>query len=78
MQKMTYERIMSDLKYHFENCCIINFDLIHHECRGSVLKHSRRYYETIFREKVNKEILNSDDRQLFISCAIKSEREDVF
>ena len=48
LQKMTYDRIMSDLKYHFENCYVINFDLIHHKCRGDVLKHSRRYYETIF------------------------------
>ena len=78
LQKMTYDRIMSDLEYHFQNCYVINFDLIHHECRGSMLKHSRRYYETIFREKVNKEIDNDSNRQLFISHAIKSEREDVF
>ena len=78
VQKMTYDRIMSDLGYHFQNCYVINFDLIHHECRGSALKYSKKYYETIFREKLNKEIGNYSDRQLFISRALKSEREDIF
>ena len=76
--KMKYEKIVNDPEYHFENCNIINFDLIHNECRGDKLDHSRKHYETIFKKKLNNEITNDNDKNNFISCAIKCEREDVF
>ena len=77
LQKMTFNKIISDPEYHFQNCYITNFDLIHNECRGDELSHSREYYETIFKKKINEEINNDSDRECFISYAIKSERKDV-
>ena len=77
LKKMAYEKIISDFDYHFENCYVINFDLIHHECRNDELSYSRKHYETIYNEKVNEEFTTDDHKYRFISSAIKSKREDV-
>ena len=78
LNRMTFNEIINNTDYHFENSYITNFDLIHHDCRGDPLKHTKKYYETISYEKLNNEIVSKDDRASFISSAIKSERKDVF
>ena len=72
---MTFEEIIADPEFHFENSCITNFDLIHHECRGERLSFSRKYYETISYKKFNQEITDNANQQKFISSAIKSEKK---
>ena len=74
---MTFNEIVNDPDYHFENCYISNFDLIHHQCRGDELRYSRKHYETISNEKINGEIVSEDVRNRFVSSAIKSERKDI-
>ena len=76
LAEMTYNEIIEDFDYHFKNCYLTNFDLIHHECRGSKLEFSKKFYETIFYDKV-KENLSEENKEKFLSAAIKSEREDV-
>ena len=76
LNEMTYNKIIENFDYHFENCYITNFDLIHNECRGDKLDFSREFYETIFYDKV-KENLSEEDQKKFLSSAIKSERKDV-
>ena len=73
---MTYDEITEDFDYHFKKCYVTNFDLIHHECRGDILNFSRKFYETIFYNKM-KENLNEKNQEKLLSSAIKSEREDV-
>ena len=77
LKQMTFSEIIADPDYHFENCFVTNFDLTHHECRGDSLSFSRKYYETIFNEKVKREITSKTDQNLFISSAITSERKDM-
>ena len=74
---MTFNEIINDPNYHFENCFITNFDLIHNECRGDKLTHSRKYYETLFNKKIKDEILSENDQNRFISSAIKVEQKDL-
>ena len=76
LKEMTYNEIIENFDYHFKNCYVTNFDLIHHECRGDKLEFSRNFYETIFYDKV-KENLSEENKEKFLSAAIKSEREDV-
>ena len=76
--KMKFQKIMEDPEYHFKNCFITNFDLIHNECIGDKLVHTRKHYETISNKKINEEIPTDDLRYRFISNAIKSKRNDVF
>ena len=76
LNKMKFDEITEDFDYHFKNCYVINFDLIHHECRGDKLNHSRNFYQTIFYNQMKKN-LSEEDQKKFISLAIKAEREDV-
>ena len=78
LKQMTFNEIVHDPQYHFENCYITNFDLIHHECRGDPLSYSRKHYESILNNKIKDEILSEDERNRFVSSAIRSERKDVF
>ena len=78
LKKMTFKKIVDDPDYHFQNYYVTNFDLIHHECRGDELSHSREHYETIFKKNINDEINSVDLRHRFILSAIRSERKDVF
>ena len=77
LKKMTFGKIVTDPDYHFQNCYVTNFDLIHHECRGDPLSNSREHYETIYKKKLNDEIKSEDLRYRFLSAAIRSERKDV-
>ena len=78
LKKHAYERIISNPKYHFQNCYVINFDIIHHECRGDEQLHTRKFYNTIFNKKINEEITGNHSKNFFISKAIQCERNDVF
>ena len=76
LKEMTYNDIVKDFDYHFENCYITNFDLINNECRGDELNFSRKFYETIFYADVKKN-LDEINQKKFINSAIKSERIDL-
>ena len=39
-----YNNVISAPDGYFEKVKYINFDLIHHKCRGDKLKHDREYY----------------------------------
>ena len=71
-----YERINKDKKQYFNEAKIINFDIINHQCRGTPLKNSVQYYETIHNE--NLQLAKEEDREDFVSEAIRSKREDLF
>lgn len=77
LQKLKFDRIMSDPVYHFENCYITNFDLIHHECRNDKLHHSREYYQTISKRDLESRINDDDLKYHFMSATIKCERHDL-
>ena len=75
LNKMKYE-IIENFDYHFKNCFVTNFDLIHHECRDDKLNFSREHYETVFYNEL-KENLNEQNQEKFVASAIRSERKDV-
>ena len=78
LDQQKYEKIIKNPQEHFINSYVTNFDLINNECRGDKLENSRKYYETIFKEKIDKEINENQTKTYFISGAIRSERKDVF
>ena len=73
---MTFNEILNDPDYHFENSFVTNFDLIHHQCRGDEVSYSKKHYETIANKKIKEEILDENVRNRFICSAIRSERKD--
>ena len=78
LQQMTFDEIIQNPDNYFENVFITNSDLMHNQCRGDELKHNRKYYETLFKEKLNSEIKEIDQKNRFVSAAINSERKDVY
>ena len=78
LQQMTLEEIIQNPDNYFKNVFITNFDLIHNQRRGDELKHDRKYFETLFKEKLNSEIEEIYQKNGFVSAAINSERKDVY
>ena len=76
LNKMKYDEIIENFDYHFKNCFVTNFDIIHHQCRGDKLNFSREHYETVFYNRL-KENLNEQNQEKFIASAIRSERKDI-
>ena len=77
LKQMTFNEIVNDPDYHFENSYITNFDLIRHHCRGDELSYSKKHYETISNKKIKEEIVSEDVRHRFVSSAIRSEHVTV-
>ena len=73
--KDKYEKIQKNKKEYFIQANVINFDIIHHRCRGDPLQHSISYYETIYKENLLR--AKEEDRDEFIGEAIKSKRKDL-
>ena len=65
LKQMTYNDIVKDFDYHFENCYITNFDLINHECRDDKLNFSRKFYETIFFADVKKNLDEINRKKIY-------------
>ena len=78
LQQMAFNEIIQNPDNYFENVFITNFDLIHNQRRGDKLKHDRKYYETLFKEKLNFEINDINQRDCFVSATINSEQKDVY
>ena len=71
-----YENINKNKKEYFELAKIVNFNIIHNECKGSPLQNSIKYYQTI--DQDNLERAKQEDKEEFISEAIKSKRDNLF
>ena len=63
LDRQKYQKILNNPNYHFANSYITNFDIINHECKGDKLENSKKYYETIFKETVDKEIQENEKKK---------------
>ena len=72
---LKYDRLVNHVNSHFSSAKVINFDIIHYQCRGDKLENPQQYYETI----CNKDFENYEChfQNLAVSTAIKSERDDI-
>ena len=77
LNQMKFDEIIENSDSYFENVKLSNFDLIHHECRGGELSFSKKHYQTLYKEKLNSEIIDSKQKSSFISSAIKCHRDDA-
>ena len=71
-----YEKINEDKKKYFSEVKLVNFDIIHNQCSGRSLQNSVKYYETIHKEDLQR--AKEEDKEEFISEAIRSKREDLY
>ena len=74
---MKFNEIIENSDSYFGNVKLTNFDLIHNECSGSELSFSKKHYQTLYKEKVNSEFIDSKQKSSFISSAIRCHRSNV-
>ena len=74
---MKFNEIIENSDSYFENVKLSNFDLIHNECRGSELSFSKKHYQTLYKEKLNSELIDSKQKSSFISSAFRCHRDNV-
>ena len=71
-----YQKINEDKEKYFSEAKIVNFDIIHHECHGDPLQNNVEYYQSIYKQNLQR--AKKEDKEDFISEAIRSKREDLF
>ena len=65
-----------DTDCHFKTVQVVNFDIIHHECRGDPLQGSYKEYQTI--NKKDMDNYSSNSKKKIVNSAIRADRKDVF
>ena len=70
---LKYEKFMQDPDNSLKKTKIINFDLIHNQCRGDKLDNSQQYYQTVFEE--NLATYKKQDKQKFVGSALRNQKE---
>ena len=71
-----YEKINKNKKEYFKNAKIVNFNIIKNKCNGQPLQNSVKYYQTIHKDDLK--YAKEEDKEEFISAAIRSKREDLY
>ena len=68
-----YERFKENSDNYMKNIRIINFDLIHHQCRGDKLQHSEECYQTIFEKNLLKH--KKEDKKVIVDSALRTQKD---
>ena len=50
---LKYDEFVSNMDGYFKNAKIMNFDIIHHVCRGDKLQNPEKYYKAIRNKDFN-------------------------
>ena len=59
LNQMKFDEVIENSDSYFENLKLTNYDLIHNECRGDELSFSEKHYQTLYKEKLNSEIIET-------------------
>ena len=51
INELKYKNFIQNPDAHFKTAQIVNFDIIHHECRGDLLENVVKTYETICKKE---------------------------
>ena len=76
MDALKREELLKDTDSHFKTAQVVNFDIIHHECRGDPLQGSYKEYQTVNKKDIDK--YSSNSKKKIMNSAIRCDRKDVF
>ena len=62
----------------FRKTKIVNFDIIHHECRGDKLEKSYEYYQTVLKVNFNKYKKEMKKRYYLVHLGIRTNFSSQF
>ena len=70
-----YNEMTKDPTKYFEQKMVVNFDIIHHECRGDLLQGSCKNYQTVYSKDIKEYPENEKKR----CCEVRNfDRKDLF
>lgn len=75
IDNLKHDRFTNNMDSHFSQVYFINFDIIHHKCRGEPLQNLKQHYETILYKD-----FHNYERQVqnqAVLSAIKPEHDDI-
>ena len=67
------EEFFKDTDSHFKTAQVVNFDIIHHECRGDPLQGSYKEYQTVNKKDMDE--YSSNSKEKIGNSAIRSDRK---
>ena len=70
------EEFLKDTDSHFKTVQVVNFDIIHHDCKGDPLQGSYNEYQTVNTKDMGKH--SSNTKKKIVNSAIPSDRKDIF
>ena len=76
IEQARYKDFISDPDTAIKNTKIINFEMIHAQCRGTPRTHSDEFYQTVREKNVSK--MPQKDRKKTVAACLRSERKDIF
>ena len=76
MDSLKCEEILKDTDSHCKTAQVVNFDIIHHECRRDPLQGSYKEYQTV--NKKDMDNYSSNSKKKIVNSAICCDRKDVF
>ena len=74
--QIKYEEFSRDPDEYLKKKCVINFDIIHTQCRADNRQYSDRYYQTVSFEHVKKNAAKRKTRAL--GTCYSFDRKDLF
>ena len=73
LDDLQYQKFEENPDKYMKNVKIINFDLIHHQCRGDRLQHSEEHYQTIFEKNLVRH--KKEDKKLIAGSGLRTQKE---
>ena len=71
LDDVKFDKFMENPDQSFQNTKIVNFNIIHHECRGDKLTNSYEHYQTVFKHDFENYI--KKDKETVLSSALRNQ-----
>ena len=71
-----YREFSKDLDNYLKNKKVINFDMIHAQCRGDKREYSKKHYQTTVIDHVKK--MPQKEKKRALGACLRSDRKDLY
>lgn len=72
---LKYKEMSDDPDFYFKNKKVINFNMIHHRCRGNPLKKKVKEYKTVYSNDFKN--YPKDEKNKVLSSIFRNKRDDL-
>ena len=76
IDSLNCQEFLNDTDEHFKKAKVINFNMIHHKCRGDPLQKDLKTYQSV--QKKDLAGYNQQQKKNIISSALRCERKNIY